>query len=418
MTDILVIRLPEKADQSVHWIHYSVNEDLIKDYGKLNQVSELTELSALSLRSDIQVLLPGQQVSIQSCLLPKRAEKKIDQALPALLEDSVADNIERLHFVALEVVKERVTVAVIAHSYIQTCLDWLAHAGLQATRMIPDWLALPYQEGETTAVKLGNDWLFREGTYQGFTLEQECLPILYLVKAEQDQTRDSTLNQNVRSFSSPPEDSSFFWQAGTVIPALTVLARGCLSPNITLLSGPYRQNKTIRMSLLKWAAAACMAILCFVILSVIEKGLIFHRLTQEIKKTQIKAEQAYQALFLKPQKVVNLKAQFNALTNEMKSQPKVPHLMDFLAQIAIGIANMRIQPRDMHWFALRYDREHHSLYLQIGVNHFSEFEQLRNGLSEKFIVEQGVLVQEKKRVNGTFTLKNKTVEANHLKVTK
>lgn len=104
MTDILMIRLPEKADQQVHWIHYSPKEEVVKDQGKLNQVSELNQLSALSSGSDIQVLLSGQKISIQSCIVPKGARKKLEQVLPALLEDMLAEDIERLHFVALETI--------------------------------------------------------------------------------------------------------------------------------------------------------------------------------------------------------------------------------------------------------------------------------------------------------------------------
>ncbi|WP_235667817.1 hypothetical protein [Candidatus Williamhamiltonella defendens] len=83
MTDILLIRLREKVDQSVHWIYYSVNDDLIKDYGKLNPFSKRAELSAVFLISNMQVLLPGQQVLIQSCILP-------DESLLNIVNQSAA----------------------------------------------------------------------------------------------------------------------------------------------------------------------------------------------------------------------------------------------------------------------------------------------------------------------------------------
>lgn len=324
------------------------------------------------------------------------------------------------------------TVAVIARAYLQTCLDCLDQAGLQATRMIPDWLALPYQEGETTAIQLENEWLFREGTCQGFTVDQECLPALRLIKEEQEHADDKEkkatysthvdhadlkgLNQCIRSFSAPPEDATpFLWKADRFTPALILLVKGCLDAKITLLTGAYRQNKKTQIPLWKGVQAACIALLCFVILSFMEKGLILYRLTKEAEQTKKKVEEAYQSLFSTPQKVVNPGAQFKALKNEMKAQPKASHLMNFFSRFAIAIADMKMTPQKIQLFALRYERNPHALYLQIGMDDFSGFEQLRNRLSEYFTVEQGVLVQEKKRVRGTLTLKEKIKKIIHLK---
>lgn len=66
--------------------------------------------------------------------------------MPFLLEDTLAQNVDELHFVVGPRDGESLSVAVVAHEQMQNWLSWLDEAGLKVRKMVPDCLALERED--------------------------------------------------------------------------------------------------------------------------------------------------------------------------------------------------------------------------------------------------------------------------------
>ncbi|MGL5728397.1 MAG: type II secretion system protein GspL, partial [Plesiomonas sp.] len=118
MNGVLVIRLPVKSTGSISWLLWS------KEQQKQLVGGELTGTDALQQLSDyhqhpLWVLVPGHQISVRSCTLPKGASKQAENLLPVLLEDDLAEDIDDLHFALLHRSGSEAQVAVIQRQKIE-----------------------------------------------------------------------------------------------------------------------------------------------------------------------------------------------------------------------------------------------------------------------------------------------------------
>ncbi len=94
------------------------------------------------------VLVPGEWVLLAAVRIPSRQMRQIKQALPFMVEEIIADNIEDVHL-ALPPVKPEANaampVAVVRHHLLINWLDQLYQHGIKADAMYPDSLATPWR---------------------------------------------------------------------------------------------------------------------------------------------------------------------------------------------------------------------------------------------------------------------------------
>jgi general secretion pathway protein L len=125
----------------------------------------LESLPSLAQGRRVVVLLPSADIRLTSVQLPARQLAKVQQAVPYILEDQLADDVETLHFaVGARRADGQWPVAVIARERLAAALAFFVDRGLRPEAMIPDLLCLPTPgEEQFTLLVDGDGVLVRSG---------------------------------------------------------------------------------------------------------------------------------------------------------------------------------------------------------------------------------------------------------------
>jgi len=119
-------------------------------------------------------LFPGVQTVAVSTQLPIRRRDKILHALPFALEENFAAEPDDLFFaLAATLAPAHQQGVAIKRTLLGNGLDKLAEHGLQARRIIPDYLTLPRTPGQWTVLADNGMLYVREDEARGFAIESD-----------------------------------------------------------------------------------------------------------------------------------------------------------------------------------------------------------------------------------------------------
>ncbi|PLW81934.1 type II secretion system protein GspL [Kineobactrum sediminis] len=120
---------------------------------------------------------PGADVRLLQLQVTPEEKQHISKALPFLLEEQVAEDIEQLHFAACPLGKDNFGVALCRHQLMAAWETQLS--GLPPLpRWLPEPLLLPWRAGEWCIVLESRQAIVRTGECQGYTIEHALLPTL------------------------------------------------------------------------------------------------------------------------------------------------------------------------------------------------------------------------------------------------
>lgn len=155
--DHLILRIPDTdttVQQEVEWLLYSPAAELLG--AGSHPLMKLTQhLSLLSENYRIHVIVPGQLILFTEVVSPARNQRQLKQTLPFLVEELIAEEIEKVHMALPDVIPqagERLHVAVIKHELLINWLDCLYHSGLAPQDMLVDGLCVPWQSSQWSLV--------------------------------------------------------------------------------------------------------------------------------------------------------------------------------------------------------------------------------------------------------------------------
>lgn len=182
MIEQLIIRLIEsKAGLQAEWA-------LRRDGWNLGSSSTpipLTQLTralptATKVARETVVLLPAAWVMLSSVHVPEKQRSHLQQVLPFLLEEQLAEEVAQLHIVTLGVAAagQPQPVAVIRAALLQTTLSALHQAGITPQYMIPETLSLPCREGEWHMLWSDDTVWTRHGQYGGIATDIATFPAM------------------------------------------------------------------------------------------------------------------------------------------------------------------------------------------------------------------------------------------------
>ena len=171
------------------------------------------------------VLLPGTQIHILTVEVPAMSSAELQQAVPNILEEELAEDISELHFIIGEAdAHNRRTVAVMRLSIWQQLLSELDQADCHANFITADFLALPweaqswsiYVDSESALVKCSDD--------RGFSCDPNLL---------------NTLINQTLSEQEAPEQVTVYAPANTELPQLDIAsAKNSQTTNFENLISP------------------------------------------------------------------------------------------------------------------------------------------------------------------------------------
>lgn len=399
MSEQLVIRLGTDADQPIQWLVWSSEQQEVIASGELPGAEQLDSLHQRAGGRAPLVLVPATAVSLFEVHLPNRAAVK---ALPFMLEEQLAEEIDQLHFALGNRHGNEQQVMVVKHALMATWLDWLDSADLHPRRMLPDALALPLKEEQWSALEIGGQWLVRQGEFQGFSCDQDLLEIYMDAAIAEQAAQNQETQASVQLCCWQPFD--YQHQQLELVAAPEELPMQLLAEqpasSFNLLQGRYAPRSQLAKYLLPWRYAAVAAGLLFVI-SLVDMGLEIRQLSQQQAALKSQVVNVYRSVFPNERRVVNPRAQMKQHLAAMSGGATGGGFFELLGKTLHANAKVK----DLKPLSLKYDRDRSELRIQAESGSFQDFERFKTLVEEmKLSIEIGSLSNQKGRVSGSMVI--------------
>lgn len=218
----------------------------------------------------VVVLLPGADITLTDAVVPTRNAQRIATALPYLLEEKFASDVEDLHFAFSKPdADNKINVAAIARDTFDDWLERLTDAGIRPQAMVPDIAAMPYSDDTWSIVDGVDSVLLRMGLNSGLSSDRagavDTLRLSLSLMAEEPPAH-IVYYRNV-------DDEVDALDFGDLTPEvdvelleghrLNLLAKHYDTDNaINLLQGDYSRREQLSKLWRPWRATAAIAAVC------------------------------------------------------------------------------------------------------------------------------------------------------------
>ena len=359
VSESLVIRLGTNAQQPVHWLVWSAQEQEIIASGILASAHALGELQERAGGRPVVTLVPGSDLIFRRVNLPGKYSRQSAAALPYLLEEQIASDVDDLHLVVLGHQGREVDLMAVDKGKMHSWLGWLEQAGLKTLHLLPDVLALPLAADGWSALQLGEEWLVRQGPRQGIVAEESLL-------------------------------------------AMLLAAQGALTCQANLLQGPYRPQTEYARYWLQWRKVAVLAGVLLLV-ALVQRGVHLHQLTEQDKALKAEIRQVYTRIFPGETRIVNVRSQMTQHLQQLGQAPQdgVLLLLTELAPVFAEVPGLKPE-------VLRFDAARGELRLQVTAPGFTEIERFRELAGKRFEVQQGEVRSTEGKVEGALVLKGRS----------
>ncbi|UJD87572.1 type II secretion system protein GspL [Rahnella aquatilis] len=172
----LFIRAGTSPEHSVYW--FTDQAECDEDIHCLPDTGHLSALATQPAAQNVCLFIPASDVIFRQIVLPQRASKITRQTIGYLTEESIAGDIDTLHWVELYREEQTLFVAGIEADYLKNCLQRFSDAGLTIKHIYIDALLLPWHEEGWSIMRLDEHWILRQSQYSGCQVEQVLLDTL------------------------------------------------------------------------------------------------------------------------------------------------------------------------------------------------------------------------------------------------
>jgi len=399
VSEQLIIRLASEAHQTIHWLIWSEKEQEIIASGELDNAEALTLLTEKAQTRKVTCLAPSVDITLKSVVIKGSFTRQMQQALPYMLEDELASDVDKLHFSVLSKKVDQVEVAICFKAKLQLWLDWLEAAEIFCQRMVPEALALPAaDETQWQALQQGKQWLIREGAFQAWSCEDEMLGDVLALRLQQNT------QQVIQSHSSLPDIQVGEWIAATPVLPMQLLAEGAIHTNLNLLTGEFAIQKENHLQLHKWKGVAIAAGILFMVL-VVNLFVKIEQTEQQTLVVKSQVEDVYQAAFpdqgrLRYSRIKKRLKTLLASANVDKEEAGLLIILNDLLPAIKAVPSLQISN-------LKYTSRNQELSLTISADSFEAFEQFAAKVPARYAFEQGTLGNNADRIAGTVTVRGK-----------
>ncbi len=395
MSERLFIRLGRTAEQACSWLVWSEQEQEIIASGELANAQGLSTLTERAGNRPIDVLVPASAMTLTSVNLPEKGQRQALKALPFMLEETIADDVDAMHFTVGPRNGDALSVVAVAHEQMQTWLSCLAEAGLKVKRIVPDCLALPLQECQWAAMRFGNELLLRTGLGTGHSLPLPWLPVaMPQLTAQADEV-------SVASYTEMELDGVELKPQPLDLPML-VLARGILHAPINLLTGVYTPKREYSKHLLQWKNAAIVLGVA-IALSLVNKGLTIHQVNGQIADLKAQSEAIYQQVVPGNSRIVNLRSQMESQLRALQGQGSGA---EFFAMLD-GLQDAFKQVPELKPNTLRFESARNEIRMQVTAKNYAQIEKFKEIVGRRFQMDGGTMNSGEDQVTSTLTLRSK-----------
>ncbi|MGL5303529.1 MAG: type II secretion system protein GspL [Aeromonas sp.] len=426
MSETLVIRLGTHQHQPVPWLVCSELGQAIIASGTLPSAHALTELQTHAAGRPVITLVPGCDLIFSRVTLPGRYHRRSAAALPYLLEEQVASDVDTLHLVVLAHDGPRVDLLAVDRQKIGEWLGWLKAAGLNSLQLLPDVLALPPAADGWSALQLGEEWVVRQGPYSGIVADEPLLALLLATWPEQGR-EPASIHCHTQLPAIANSHTYGSWQAAEPALPMLRLAKGALASSVNLLAGPYRSHTEYGRYWRQWRKVTITAGL-LLLLALGQRAVHLYQLTEQNKVLKAQISEVYTRIFPGERRIVNVRSQMTqhlrqmglphaalqqtALPQTNQQQSKLAEskhaqpqsMLQLLTELAPAFA--QVPSIEVHMMGI--DTQRHELQLQITAPDFADIERFRELAGQQFEVQQGEMRSTHGKIAGSLRLKGKS----------
>ena len=399
VSEQLIIRLASEAHQTIHWLIWSDSEKEIIASGDLDNAQALQLLTEKAQTRKVICLVPSVDVTLKSVEVKGKFTRQMQQALPYMLEDDLASDVDKLHFSILAKKLDLVEVAICFKSKLQMWLDWLAEADIFCQRIIPEVLSLPMpKEQEWQALQLNKQWLIRESELQAWSCDNEMLNDILQLRLMDAPP------QVIKSYSPLPQTEYGQWQAAEMILPMQLLAEGCIANSFNLLTGTFKVKKDSNLQISRWKYPAITAVILLV-LTLVNVVLQTKQADQQTLMVKKQVEQVYQQAFPDQGRLsyTRIKKKLRGLLADASVTEQDSGLLVMLNDI---IPAIKVMP-NIQISTIKFNGKNQEISLAISADSFQAFELFSAKIPEQYDYKQGALSNNKNRISGVVTVRGK-----------
>ncbi|MEZ8859608.1 type II secretion system protein GspL [Vibrio sp. 10N.247.311.51] len=406
MSEFLTVRLSSEPQSPVQWLVWSTSQQEVIASGELSSWEQLDELTPYAEKRSCIALLPGNECLIKRVEIPKGAARQFDSMLPFLLEDEVAQDIEDLHLTILDKDATLATVCGVDREWLKQALDLFREANIIFRKVLPDTLAVPFEEQGISALQIDQHWLLRQGNYQAVSISEAWLPMFLQsdwVVADDEEQATTIFSYTTMPNEDIQQQSGANWQAKPAELVMSLLSQQAITSGVNLLTGTFKTKSSFSKYWRVWQKVAIAACLLVAVI-VTQQVLKVQQYEAQAQAYRMESERIFRTVLPGKQRIPTvsyLKRQMNDEAKKYGGSGDGDSLLGWLALLPETLG----QVKSIEVESIRYDGNRSEIRLQAKSSDFQHFETARVKLEEKFTVEQGPLNRNGDAVFGSFTLK-------------
>jgi general secretion pathway protein L len=399
----LIIRLASSASQKNYWLIWSDSENEIIASGEVDNAGQLNLLTEKALQRRVICLLPGVDVCIKKVLITGAFNRQMQQALPYLVEEELASDVEKLHFNVIAKETHLVHVAICDKQKMHDWLDWLETAQIHCKQFIPEGLTLPLpEEGHWQALQLGEQWLVRETADLAWSCDASMLNTI--LESKLKNPADEALVPRIESYSPIMENSMGQWFSHDAILPMELLAVGTKNNTINLLTAEFKPAKEVNPYIKKWRVPAIVGAILLVV-SVLNIYINTLQVQAETELIRQQVETIYSQAFPRESKLkyARINHKLETMLKELQGSSLEFDFLTILNDLAPAVMSLK----KFEISSLKFDSKKQQLQVALTAPSFQAFEAFAAELPKHLTAEQGALNNSNAGVSGVLTIKKK-----------
>ncbi|MCY4531465.1 MAG: type II secretion system protein GspL [Gammaproteobacteria bacterium] len=397
MVDKIIVRFGE------------INEWLVCDGDVSNQVRQGTpdELAAalktMNWQGEVVVLVPGEKVLLTAAAVPSRQQRQIMQAVPNVVEEQLALDIDDCHFAIGDRNEAgEISVAVVSLEDMYRWQSTLSDVGVKPTLMYSDTLTGPWTRGISITVD-GKRAHFRSGKFAGFTVPShqiafaaELIPDIEIVDlyAGQDDLEDLRIQlAQIEAIDGVLLNVHTRERGGN-----TLNEASNIEETLNLLQGEFQVSRETRSGFRVWQSAAILAVCTFLLhVSLLWGQGIYLQITAN--RYAQDARTLYREVFPNDQNVRDVRRQWDAHLSGSGSTSG-DRFIALLSGVAANLSGSSMTVNN-----ISYSEGRGGLTLQLTASRSEQLLQFSQTLnSEGFAAEIGTISQVEDNVRGSIKI--------------
>jgi general secretion pathway protein L len=432
MAEKLYIRLGSNAKDAVHWLIFSDDEEGIIASGELPNADALAQLAEKSKQREVITFVPASDISLKSLKVPSKSVKAMRLAVPYMLEDELAQDVEDLFFayndIKIETSEDNCFVAVVEHEQLKLWKSWLDNANILCKRMLPDALAMPLtnEENSGSAIVLGEQILIRQGQWQGITIDINTWPLIskslshYIdetnnTSQESDEGAETeTVAFSLNAYSTLPESDVELvinpMPEELPLALLAVTFNSGSAGKFNLLQGEFKTKEQRSPALTSWLWAAGIATLAL-LLNVGIKGAELMQLNSQQAQLEQQIISTYKKAFPKTKRVriSTLRSQLKQKLKAVGGSSDESSFLTILTQVQPALSLVKdIKPQ-----TLKFDGKRNEIRMQALASDYQYFDQFKIALEKSGLtVSIGAQNNQGDQISGSFSISSTNTSTN------